>query len=942
MRRDEWFDQLCRGTVAMLPSRHRSFLDEVPDLEAPGAPGDSVLLGQAALVAHICRGYRNALSANEVSEELIRGGLAPDQASVEEVMGRLVRPVFEALRLGRLPLDEWWSPERLHLLVFTWYVRWRLADTDEGSMRQELGERWSLSPNDVQMLIGEALLPAPVVPQLLREPASDERLAGFWMRKDVSQALRDEVARVPGALALHDGLFDMALAAARFRVLRDHRGVLGETFEDVEALLERIGEELEVNLTRFTGYELHRVRELDGDEQLLRASVDAQRNVHFVSSVGANAPADGYLDGLLVPEWLTEYVVSVGGRIGHRSCGPIPYWFAVLDVADLPDEILSGQAQTRIAVGEVQAESGLGEFVVQLHFRGEERVSEFYFADALDQAMQLALIALTGFVRLDFFYLREDGLLELIHSARYDVSDTPLRASARRGALHGLRGQDPDPGVLLNAWFQEHTADDGVGGFIGSDWAKAEELLGLGAPASEDGAESESIARYLAARERWLTASDELARARLVRTDVAPLEEAVADALADYRLARGDRDRRRSTEAEQERLETLVEGLVDAGTAFLHLNRSQDYLDGFLCVQGASGPIAKRLDLSVAPLRAIEDALGEWREAEPESLRRVMHSVGRGLGQAIADALSEHRVGHVFVSPIGFLSELPLCVLELEDGSFLGDLVSISYAPSARVLQRLRAQGSTGASGVLAVAYHEEDDIPMTNGEVAILDALHTDVVTLRGSGATPRALLGASGGSRLLHLACHGTWRLGDAYGSGLHLAGDTLAEGYLSVAQLYRDADLSGVELVVLSACDTGRALTLWPQIENYTGIDGAFLACGARSVISSLWEVDDLAGLLFSVALHQALAENASLVQAFARGVQMLRSGRYLEMDGSPEARLLDAVALGWREDVEEVGDELKDPYYWAVFKLSGLLGPPVSRAAASEGDRDPAGE
>jgi hypothetical protein len=464
MRRDQWFDQLCSGTVAMLPSQHRAFLDQIPDLEVPRAPGDPVLLGQAAQIAHICLGYRNALSANEVSERLIQGGLAPAQVRVEEVLDCLVRPVFQALRLGRLPLDEWWSPEQLHFLVFMWYVRWRLADTQEDSLREELAERWSLSPKDVETVIGQALLPAPVIPQLLHNPASDARLAGFWVREDVSQALSEEVAKVPAGLALHDGLFEMALAAARFRVLRAHRAALCKTVEDVEALLERTGEELEVNLTRFTRYELHRVRELDADEQLLCASVDALRNVHRVSSVGANAPADGYLDGLLVPDWLTEYVVSVGGRIGHRSCGPIPYWFAVLDVADLPDEILSGQAQTRIAVGEVQPESGLGEFVVQLHFRGEERVAEFYFADALDQAMQLALIALTGFVRLDFFYLREDGLLELIHTARYDVSDTPLRASARRGALHGLRGQDPDPDALLNAWFQEHTADSGVWG----------------------------------------------------------------------------------------------------------------------------------------------------------------------------------------------------------------------------------------------------------------------------------------------------------------------------------------------------------------------------------------------------------------------------------------------------------------------------------------------
>jgi hypothetical protein len=244
------------------------------------------------LIEPIIAAHRNALSANEVSEELTQVGLAPPQASLEEALDRLVRPVFEALRLGRLPLDEWWSPEQLHFLVFTWYARWRLADTAEDLLREELAGRWSLSPEVVQMLVGEALLPAPVIPEMLREPAPDA-LTEFWAQEDVSDALSEAVAEVPAGLTLHDELFEMALAAARFRVLHAHRRALSATVEDVETVLERTREELEVNLRRFTGYELCRRRELDGDEQMLRASVDALRNVHLVSAVGANAPADG-------------------------------------------------------------------------------------------------------------------------------------------------------------------------------------------------------------------------------------------------------------------------------------------------------------------------------------------------------------------------------------------------------------------------------------------------------------------------------------------------------------------------------------------------------------------------------------------------------------------------------------------------------------------------
>jgi CHAT domain-containing protein len=143
------------------------------------------------------------------------------------------------------------------------------------------------------------------------------------------------------------------------------------------------------------------------------------------------------------------------------------------------------------------------------------------------------------------------------------------------------------------------------------------------------------------------------------------------------------------------------------------------------------------------------------------------------------------------------------------------------------------------------------------------------------------------------------------------------------LSVAKLHRDADLGSVRLVVLSACDTGRSRSSWPQIQNYLSIDGAFLACGARAVVSSLWEVDDLAGLLFSLELHQHLTTGADVQAAFSAATEFLRSGAYARLDeSSPEAQQLDSGWPDWRQEVDEMGTEFTDPYYWAVFKLSGV--------------------
>jgi hypothetical protein len=59
------------------------------------------------------------------------------------------------------------------------------------------------------------------------------------------------------------------------------------------------------------------------------------------------------------------------------------------------------------------------------------------------------------------------------------------------------------------------------------------------------------------------------------------------------------------------------------------------------------------------------------------------------------------------------------------------------------------------------------------------------------------------------------------------------------------------------------------------------------------------------------------------SFAAATKTLASGRYLELDREPEADLLDRHAPTWRGIVNYVGEELMDPYFWAVFKLSGLV-------------------
>ena len=89
----------------------------------------------------------------------------------------------------------------------------------------------------------------------------------------------------------------------------------------------------------------------------------------------------------------------------------------------------------------------------------------------------------------------------------------------------------------------------------------------------------------------------------------------------------------------------------------------------------------------------------------------------------------------------------------------------------------------------------------------------------------------------------------------SGAQPANCAASETGIEVAQL----DLSGVELVTLSACDTaGGDRTAG---EGIVGLISGFQTAGAQSVVASLWPVDDRAARLLMEDFIGRLAERGT---------------------------------------------------------------------------------
>lgn len=144
----------------------------------------------------------------------------------------------------------------------------------------------------------------------------------------------------------------------------------------------------------------------------------------------------------------------------------------------------------------------------------------------------------------------------------------------------------------------------------------------------------------------------------------------------------------------------------------------------------------------------------------------------------------------------------------------------------------------------------------------------------------------------------------------SGLVLAGANLPvaqdadDGILTALEV-AELDLSGMELAALSACETGLGKTAGG--EGLLGLQRAFQTAGARSVVASLWQVDDEATRKLMVRFYENLWQ-----KKMGRLAALREAQRWVMQEGPKRGLHRPNSAPPLR---------VAPPYYWAAFVLSG---------------------
>jgi CHAT domain-containing protein/tetratricopeptide (TPR) repeat protein len=345
----------------------------------------------------------------------------------------------------------------------------------------------------------------------------------------------------------------------------------------------------------------------------------------------------------------------------------------------------------------------------------------------------------------------------------------------------------------------------------------------------------------------------------------------------------------------------------------------------------------------------------------------------------------------VIICPDGQLNLLPFEILRCEDGKMLIDDYTVSYLCTGRDLLRVRRniKKQHGSSKVIANpdfdltvnskgkkekeethynrsrefdrGKHIVHELPATNFEGEFIAGMLAVRPVMRGNALEGKIRKMQS--PKILHIATHGFFFDDDDWSvlrqnssrlefssnlerlaikmenpllrSGLTLAGYNTyqrggnlppeAEDGALTAEDVSEMDLSGTELVVLSACGTG--LGDVRAGEGVFGLRRTFVIAGAKTLIVSLWPVDDLATMLLMNRFYRNLLRRKMPKAKSLRDAQLyLRdsTGKDIaEIISSDKAMRKHFDTLTY--NAHEAEKPFFDFRYWGAFICIGDPGP-----------------
>ncbi len=315
--------------------------------------------------------------------------------------------------------------------------------------------------------------------------------------------------------------------------------------------------------------------------------------------------------------------------------------------------------------------------------------------------------------------------------------------------------------------------------------------------------------------------------------------------------------------------------------------------------------VATALD-SIGATRGLTVVAPENKKPQVNATRKLQ-ALHQLLIAPIAQHLPKNPNERVIFVPQNELFLIPFPALQDNEGKYLVEKHTILTAPSIQLLQLTHERRPSPLEGALVVGNPIMPSVPVRPGQPPLKlvslpfaekeareIAAILNTKPLIGEDATKTKVKQLMGQARIIHLATHGLLDdFGDSVPGAIALAPSSTNlvkaqqsnDGLLTASEIFNMK--LNADLVVLSACQTGQGTLTG---DGVIGLSRSLIAAGTKSVIVSLWNVDDAS-------------------------TKVLMTEFYRQMQKKPDK----GAAL--RQAMLTTMKQYPNPEHWAAFTLIG---------------------
>jgi CHAT domain-containing protein len=324
-------------------------------------------------------------------------------------------------------------------------------------------------------------------------------------------------------------------------------------------------------------------------------------------------------------------------------------------------------------------------------------------------------------------------------------------------------------------------------------------------------------------------------------------------------------------------------------------------------------------------------AFDSWLGTMKHLLGELWTELVAGLHELVTEG--SHDTGQVIVIPSQALGLLPLHAawrIVDDDVRYWCDDYAVSYAPSISALRAaMRPPRIDIASPKLLTIANPTADLSWAyleavrvaerfSGEHTILS--HPQNVGAFAEASKAAVVAELARGPHIIHFSCHGTWDVEDPWSRAGFLLADALDGMPNLTLRDLSGLDLSTCRLAILSACETGMSDASDPA-DEFVGLPATLIACGASTVVGSLWSISDVSTALMITKAFSTMdpREPIDVLARLHEAQRWIRNARAEELSAAMKELGVKHASAGFDGRDEH---PYAHPFWWAALTCVGM--------------------